>query len=329
MKVIGLRDNICVKDLKTTCGSKMLENFISPFEATVVEKINKAGAKIEKVDISEFGIEEDKYIATALDKGEIEAIITSDWNGEIARNCVKKAVGIKPTFGLVSRYGVITIAPSLEQVGVIGRDINKVEETLNLIKGYDSKDSGSVPEKEYNKQAKSGELTLGYIFDEDVSDNFKGQKSKIEIKHLKYVIPVHNIIASSETSSSLGKFDGIRYGYKAKDAKTWQEVYTKTRQEGFGYEAKKKQLLGTFFLDVENMQEYYIKAEKIRTVIKRELDELFKKVDVIVVPHRKEYTCLANLTGRPAVSINEVTFIGKYFDEQSLISCAKTYGGDK
>jgi len=323
MKVIGLRDNICVKDSKTTCGSKMLENFVSPFEATVVEKLNNADVKIEKIDIFEFGIEEDEYISKAFEKGNIDAIVATDWDGEIARNSEGGIVGIKPTFGNVSRYGVVAIAPSLEQVSVIGKDLKSAKEVFDIIKGYDDRDSGAVDEKDIKKE-ENKKMKIGYI--EEVK-NISGEK--VDIKNLKYVPATHYIISSAEASSNLGKFDGIRYGFRANDAKTWKEVYTKTRQEGFGYEAKKKQIAGTFFIDVDNMQEYYIKANKVRTVIKRELDELFKKVDVIAVPNKKEYACLANLTGRPAITVNGITFIGKHFDEENLIGLVSSYGGDK
>ena len=326
---IGLRDNICAKLMKTTCGSKMLENFVSPYDATVVEKLNKADVKIEKVDIAEFGVEEDDYISKALEKGSVDAVIATDWDGQISRICTDGIVGIKPTFGLVSRYGVVTIAPSLEQVGVIGKNIKAVEEVLNIIKGYDNKDSGSVDEKEYVGQVKNAKLNIGYTEENNVINKLQGEKIKIDIENLKYALPVQYMISSAEASSNLARFDGIRYGYRAEGAKTWKEVYTKTRQEGFGYVVKKKMIAGTFFLDVDNMQEYYIKAAKVRTVIKREIDEIFKKVDVIAVPNKKEYTCLANLTGRPAITIDGVTFIGKHFDEENLMSMIKAYGGDK
>jgi aspartyl-tRNA(Asn)/glutamyl-tRNA(Gln) amidotransferase subunit A len=322
---IGLRDNICTKETKTTCGSKLLENFISPYNASVVEKLNEKKVDIEKVNIKEFGIEEDEYVAEAFEKQKVDAVVLSDWNGEIARNSINGRVGIKPSFGLVSRYGVVTIAPSLEQIGIVGKDINTASEVLDIIKGYDKKDSGSVDEKEV-KQEKKEKLKVGYI-EENLGTKLQGEK--INIKNLKYAKVVLDMISSAESSSNLARFDGIRYGYQTENAETWKEVYTKTRQEGFGYETKKKMISGTFFLDVENMQDYYIKSEKVRTVIKRELEEVFKTVDVIAVPNKKEYTCLANLTGRPAITAGDIAFIGKHFDEENLIAFVKTFGGDK
>lgn len=323
---IGLKNNICTKETKTTCGSKLLENFVSPYNASIVEKLNEKKVDIEKVNIKEFGIEEDEYVAEAFEKQKVDAVVLSDWNGEIARNSTNGRVGIKPSFGLISRYGVVTIAPSLEQIGIVGKDINTLNEVLDIIKGYDKKDSGSVDEKEI-KQEEKAKLKIGYI-EESLVSKLQGEKVKIDIKNLKYAKPVLDMISSAESSSNLARFDGIRYGYQTENAETWKEVYTKTRGEGFGYEAKKKMISGTFFLDVENMQNYYIKGEKVRTVIKRELEEIFKTVDVIAVPNKKEYTCLANLTGRPAVTLNDITFIGKHFDEENLIAFVKTYGGE-
>jgi len=326
MKTIGLRDNICAKSIKTTCGSKILDGFVSPYNATIVDKLNKANIEIRKVDIKEFGIEEDNFIEVAFEEKEIEAVIATDLDGEIARNSTNEKVGIKPTFGLVSRYGVITTSPSLEQVGVIGKDIQTLEEVLNIIKGYDNKDSGSVKDIEI-EQSKNSELNIGYIEENNIINKLKGKKTKIDVKNLKYAIPTHYIISSAETSSNLARFDGIRYGYRTKNAKTWKEVYTKTRQEGFGYSVKKKMITGTFFLDVDNMQNYYMKAQKIRTLIKREMGKIFEQIDVLLVPNKKEYTCLANLTGRPAITTGEATFIGKHFDEETLINLVK--GGVK
>lgn len=168
---------------------------------------------------------------------------------------------------------------------------------------------------------------IGYIEEVNGMDKFSGSKIKLEISNLKYVKTVHNIISSAEASSNLARFDGIRYGYRALDSKNWKEVYTKTRGEGFGYEAKKKMIAGTFFLDVDNMQDFYIRAEKIRTLIKRELERVFETVDAIAVSSESEAVLLANLTGRPAVTIDGITLIGRFFDENNLIELAETFEG--
>ena len=144
MKTIGLRNNICMKNAKNTCGSKMLEDFISPYDSTVVEKLNAASVKIENIDMKEFGIEEDNFVQEFFESNSANTAILVDGNGEIARNAINGLIGLKPTFGMVSRYGVITSAPSLEQTGVISKDINELQEILDIIKGYDDKDSGSV-----------------------------------------------------------------------------------------------------------------------------------------------------------------------------------------
>ena len=144
MKTVGLRNNICVKNEKATCGSIMLENFVSPYNSTVAEKLSEAGIEIKNIDMKEFGIEEDNFVQEFFESNISNTVMTVDGNGEIARNCTYGLVGLKPTFGLVSRFGVITTAPSLEQVGIISKDINELKETLDIIKGYDNKDSGSV-----------------------------------------------------------------------------------------------------------------------------------------------------------------------------------------
>lgn len=320
MKTIGIRDNICVKKELTTCGSKILENFTAPYHAAIIDKLGES-TEIKKINIKEFGLEEDDYIKKFFEENNADAAILTDLDGQIARNAVNGLVGLKPTFGLVSRSGVITIAPSLEQIGVISKSIEGIGEIFDVIKGYDSEDSGSVnPE---GVEAFNAPVKIGYIQSHEDLNKTGLKTEQIEIQNLKYAKPTHEIIVDAEISSNLGKYDGIRYGYRTDHARTWKEVYTKTRQEGFGYASKKKMIAGTFFLDVDNMQEYYIKAAKIRTLIKRELEEIFKQVDIIAVPSDKEYTCLANLTGRPALTINGITLIGKHFDEENLMNVAK------
>ena len=313
---VGLRNNICVKGEEATCGSKMLEKYISPYSSTVAEKLNKAGIEIKNIEIKEFGIEEDNYIKEFFEKNVADTAIVVDGNGEIARNSTNGLVGLKPTFGLISRWGVIMTSPSLEQVGVISKNIEDLKEVLDIVKGYDEKDSGSIKNISVCDENNNKELKVADI-------------KEVKIDSLKYAKVVTYMISSAETSSNLGRLDGIRYGYRTKDASNWKEVYTKTRQEGFSYEAKKKMIAGTFFLDVNNMEEYYKKAEKVRAMIKREIEKVFEKVDVLKVAADSEYTCLANLTGRPAISINGVTLIGKFFEEDRLISLAKTLGGGK
>jgi len=146
---------------------------------------------------------------------------------------------------------------------------------------------------------------------------------KIEIKNIKYASKVTYIISAAEASSNLARYDGIKYGHRTENANTWKEVYTKTRQVGFGYEAKKKMVAGTFFLDIGNMDEYYKRAQKIRVLIKQELKNIFENVDVIAIPSDSEYKCLANLAGRPAITVKGVTLIGKFFEEDRLIELTK------
>ena len=150
MKTIGIRDNICIKSEKTTCGSKMLENFISPYNATIIDKLNNANIEIKKVSMSEFGLKEDEFTQEFIKNNQGATVVTTDLKGDIANTCKKNSLfGIKPTFGLVSRYGFVSSAPSLEQIGVVGKSIEDCKEVLDIIKGYDEKDSGSVNPTEY------------------------------------------------------------------------------------------------------------------------------------------------------------------------------------
>ena len=156
------------------------------------------------------------------------------------------------------------------------------------------------------------------------------QPLQIELSIAKYTTATHKIIYTAEASSNLGRFDGIRYGHRTENAADWKELYKNTRQEGFEFDTKKEMLAGTFFLSVENKKEYYDKAQQVRTVIKKEVSKVFENVDILIVPVEEKYNCLANLTGRPTLTISEgYTLIGKHFDEETLINVALDIGGAK
>lgn len=316
MKTVGIRDNICIKGEKTTCGSKMLEKFIAPYNATIVEKLTSNSIDFKKVSMSEFGLKNDDIQIN-------ECAIITDLEGDISKICIKNnLVGIKPTFGLVSRYGFISSAPSLEQVGVIGKTVEDCKELLNIIKGYDKRDSGSA-NIDVDLEKKTDNLKVGIV--KDVKNREKTEKFnliEVEISNLKYAKVIHYIISSAEASSSLAKYDGIRYGYRTKQYSNLKDVYKNTRKEGFEYETKKKMIAGTFFLDVNNREDYYIKAEKARTMIKTEMNKIFEEIDILIVPVKDNYIHLANLTGRPSLTIGMNTIIGKHFEESKLISLA-------
>ena len=188
---------------------------------------------------------------------------------------------------------------------------------FNAIKGFDEKDSGSVMLEEKSKK-KIEDIKIGWI--DEVQNIFGNVNSeKVTINTSEYSKSTAYIISAAETSSNLSKYDGIRYGHRAENATTWQEVYSKTRQEGFGYEVKKKIIAGTYFTDAENMENYYRKADKIRTLIKQEMKEVFTKIDILAIPANSKEVILANLTGRPAITVKGITLIGDFFKEESLI----------
>lgn len=320
---IGVLDNICITDVKTTCGSKMLENFISPYDAAVIEELKENGINtFEKINMSEFNIKENEEIAKSVASSKVDCAVGSDMDGKLRNAAAKNNVAaLKPTFGLISRYGVITTAPSLEQVSLVAKDIKTCEEVLNIISGYDAKDSCSVSlEKKENKDV--SKLKIG------VMGNAKYEMAEtIKTDIEKYIVPVHLIISSSEMSSNLGRFDGIRYGYRTKNISNLKDVYKNSRAEGFGEEVKKVMIFGTHFLSVDYKSKYYDKASKIRTIIKQKLAEEFKNVDVIITPVEEKYLKLANLIGAPSLVVNNLQLIGKHFEEETLLKLGGVVNG--
>ncbi|WP_353093231.1 Asp-tRNA(Asn)/Glu-tRNA(Gln) amidotransferase subunit GatA [Tissierella praeacuta] len=334
---IGIKDNIMTKDLRTTCASKMLENFIPPYDATVVEKIKSAdGIIIGKTNMDEFAMgssTETSYFgptknpvdlervpggssggsAAAVKAGEVALALGTDTGGSIrqpASYC--DVVGIKPTYGIVSRYGVVPMANTLDQVGVFGRDVKDAVFMLSSITGYDKKDStsfnnpegtiifGSFPEKiDFNNYLKG--MKIGFpkeFFNEGVDDSIKEQTTKsikileslgaevdeISLPHLEYGLSTYYIISTSEISSNLARFDGVRYGYRAKEYTTLDELYINSRTEAFGEEVKRRIMLGTYSLSRGYADQHYKKALKIRTLIKKDFDKAFNKYDIIISP---------------------------------------------
>ena len=327
---IGIKDNINVKGLKTTCASKMLENFISPYNATVVENLQAENLiNLGKLNMDEFAMgsstEHSAFKKTKnpwnLNKvpggssgGSAAAVaanilpwaLGTDTGGSIrqpASFC--GVVGMKPTYGLVSRYGVVAFASSLDQVGPITKDVTDAAILLNLIAGHDEKDSTSVnrPKKDYTKALKNDvkgmKIAVPKEFfaegvNEDVKKNlenaieiYKSLGAKVEEISLdvnKYSLATYYIIACAEASSNLGRFDGIRFGYRAKNANSLKEIYKNSRTEGFGKEVKRRIILGTYVLSSGYYDAYYKKAEKVRTLILEEFEKVFKKYDVILTP---------------------------------------------
>ena len=327
---IGIKDNICTNGIKTTCASKMLENFVSPYDATVIEKIKeKKLVPLGKLNMDEFAMgssTENSAMKTThnpwnLNKvpggssgGSAAAVaadmvpwaLGSDTGGSIrepASFC--GVVGLKPTYGLVSRYGLVAFASSLDQIGPITKDVTDCAMLLNIIAGHDEKDSTSanIPKIDYTKALnnKVNDLKIGVpkeFFGEGINPEvkekleeairiYKDMGAEVEECSLdiaKYALATYYIIACAEASSNLGRFDGIRYGYRTKNYTNLKELFVNSRSEGFGPEVKRRIILGTYVLSSGYYDAYYKKAQKVRTFVKREFEKNLSKYDVLLTP---------------------------------------------
>ena len=323
--IFAIKDNILVKDLPNTCGSKILENFIAPYDAFVIEKLKEAGAIIiGKTNMDEFAMgsstENSAFKITRnpwdLNKvpggssGGSAASIASDMVisslGSDTGGSVRQpasfcgVVGLKPTYGLLSRYGLVAFGSSLDQIGIFGKRVNDAFYVLDVIKGYDSRDSTSLninnePIKEFEGEVKVGIVKeIGkYKIDEGIEKNFLMcidilKKNKIEIKeislpNLPYSLSVYYIVAFSEASSNLARYDGVRYGLRIQED-SLKKMYTETRKLGFGKEVKRRILLGTYALSSGYYDQWYLKSSKVRKMITDDFQNAFKEVDVLIFP---------------------------------------------
>ncbi len=310
---IGIKDNICVNGMKTTCSSKMLENFISPYSATVIENINEDLAILGKLNMDEFAMgASTEYSAFHITHnpwnlnkvpggssgGSAAAVaadlvpwaLGSDTGGSIrqpASFC--GVVGLKPTYGLVSRYGLVAFASSLDQIGPITKDVTDCATLLTKIAGHDEKDTTSalVEKKDYtkslNRNVKGLKIGMPKEFLGDginaevkeaimrVAEKYKQMGATVEecsIEAIDYALATYYIIACAEASSNLGRFDGIRYGYRTKNFNSLKDIYKNSRSEGFGQEVKRRIILGTYVLSSGYYDAYYKKAQKVRTLVK-------------------------------------------------------------
>ena len=327
---IGIKDNMCTKGVKTTCSSRMLENFIAPYDATVVEKLKDENIiNLGKLNMDEFamgGSTEYSYFkktrnpwnlnkvpggssggsAAAVAAGMVPWALGSDTGGSIRQpSSFCGVVGLKPTYGLVSRYGLIAFASSLDQIGPITKDVKDSAMLLNLIAGHDKKDTTSEEREkiDYTKclQKDVKGLKIGVpkeFFGEGINQEVKESLEKamqtykdmgaiveeISLDIAKYSLATYYIIACAEASSNLGRFDGIRYGHRAKDFKNIRELFVKSRSEGFGPEVKRRIILGTYVLSSGYYDAYYKKAQQVRTLVTNEFNKAFEKYDVILTP---------------------------------------------
>ena len=398
---IGIKDNINTKGIRTTCSSKMLENFISPYNATVMEKINEENMiTLGKLNMDEFAMgasTEYSYFKKTKNPWNLNRVPGGSSGGSVAAvaaNMVPFAlgsdtggsirqpaafcgvVGLKPTYGLVSRYGLVAFASSLDQIGPITKDVKDCAILLNVIAGHDEKDttSANIEKKDYTKALKNDvkglkigvpKEFLGEGINEEVKsrileaiEEYKKLGAIVEECSLdiaKYALASYYIIACAEASSNLGRFDGIRYGYRSKNFNNIKELYKNSRSEGFGEEVKRRIILGTYVLSSGYYDAYYKKAQQVRTLVKQEFEKCFNKYDVILTPTSPTVafefgsksnnplemymadicTVSVNIAGVPAISIPcgvdsngmpvGLQLIGNNFAEETILNAAYTF----
>ena len=398
---VAIKDVMCTRGVRTTAGSKILENFIPPHDSTAVARLEAAGAVVlGKANCDEFAMgssnensafhpvrnpRDSSRVPGGSSGGSAAAVaadmavvaLGSDTGGSIrqpASFC--GVVGLMPTYGRVSRYGLIAFASSLDHIGPLAKTVTDAALVLRTIAGRDPMDSTSadVPVPDYVaelNQPVSG-LRLG-VAKEYFGDGLDSEVRKavedaiqalarlgcevvsVSLPHTEYAIPTYYIVATAEASSNLARFDGVRYGYRAKQARTLSDMYRRTRDEAFGAEVKRRIMLGTYALSAGYYDAYYLKAQKVRTLLTRDFDEAFKKVDAIVTPTCPTaafklgekvndplamyladiYTVTADLAGIPGISIPcgktrenlpiGLQILGKHFDEATILRVANAY----
>ena len=395
---IGIKDNICTKGIKTTCASKMLENFVSPYDATVMKKVNAENMiDLGKLNMDEFamgGSTEYSYFKKTRNPWNLNKVPGGSSGGSAAAVAAKMVpwalgsdtggsirqpasfcgvVGLKPTYGLVSRFGLVAFASSLDQIGPITKDVRDSAMLLNIIAGHDEMDSTFVDREKVDytkcleKDIKGLKIAVPKeFFGEGINEEVKALLEKaiekykelgaeiheISLDIAQYALASYYIIACAEASSNLGRFDGIRYTYRAKDAKNLKEIYKKSRSEGFGPEVKRRIILGTYVLSSGYYDAYYKKAQKVRTLVMNEFNKAFENCDVILTPTSPTVafdigsksnnplemyladicTVSVNIAGLPAISIPcgfdkegmpvGMQLIGNRFKEETILNAA-------
>jgi aspartyl-tRNA(Asn)/glutamyl-tRNA(Gln) amidotransferase subunit A len=397
---LAIKDNMCTKGILTTCASKILYNFIPPYESTVTSRLIEHGyVLIGKTNMDEFAMgsstENSGFHTTknpwrleripggssggsaaAVASDECIAALGSDTGGSIRQPAALcGVVGLKPTYGRVSRYGLVAFASSLDQIGPITKNVMDSAILLNIISGHDPFDSTSAPVPLPDFTAVLGKdingMRIGipkeYFIegmDKEVEESVKESIKKLELlgaipvevslPHTGYAVAIYYVLATSEASSNLARYDGVKYGFREK-GKDLMDLYMNTRAQGFGAEVKRRIMLGTYALSAGYYEAYYRKAQQVRTLIKKDFEDAFRKVDVILTPTSPTaafeigektadplqmylsdiFTISVNLAGVPGVSIpcgftsNDLPIglqlIGKHFDEESILKVAYAY----
>ena len=396
-----MKDNICIRGMRTTCSSRMLENFVPPYDATVMERLKGSGAVIVgKANMDEFAMgsstENSAFFTThnpwdlsrvpggssggsaaGVTAGEAIYALGSDTGGSIRQPAGFTGItGLKPTYGRVSRYGLVAFASSLDQIGPLTRDVTDAALVMNAISGFDNRDSTSVPlpAPDYTRclGADIKGLRLGVPREYFVRGIQSGVENAIKtaigqleelgaevdwevsLPHTPYALAVYYIIAPSEASANLARYDGVKYGFSYRDTDDMWQAMEKTREFGFGAEVKRRIMLGTYALSAGYYDAYYLKAQKVRTLIQREFEEAFRKYDALVTPTSPTVpfkigeraddplamylsdvcTLPINIAGLPAISIPAgfdeglpigMQIIARPFAEETILKIAHAY----
>jgi len=396
--LVAIKNNMVTDGGKTTASSKMLDNYEGVYDATVVKKLKDAGAIIiGKTNMDEFAMgstTKTSYAgetknpwdlervpggssggsASSLAAGEVTLTLGSDTGGSIRQPAsFNGVVGLKPTYGRVSRFGLIAFASSLDQIGPMGRRVDDVALMFDVIKGYDDADATSVKVEEesvlteINNGVKGLRIGIPKEYLEEANDDIKAVINEavakykelgaeivdISLPHTEYSPSTYYIIAPAEASSNLARFDGVRYGYRAENFDGVEDLYIKSRSEGFGDEVKRRIMIGTYVLSAGFYDAYYKKAQQVRRLIKNDFDKAFESVDVILTPAttgtafkldepktpvelylEDVYTIPANLAGLPGLVVPAtkvqglpvgIQLLGKAFDEKTLLRAGKAF----
>jgi len=398
---VAVKDNICVRGMQTSCGSRILGPYHPPYNATAIERLLAAGAVIiGKTNCDEFAMgssnENSAFgpvknpwdtsrvpggssggSAAAVAAGIVPVALGSDTGGSVRQPAsLCGVIGLKPTYGRVSRYGLVAFGSSLDQIGVFARQASDAAIVLGIIAGRDRHDatSADVPVPDYANELEKdikglrlgvSRALLGEGLDEEVRaeiekaiDAYRGLGAEIvdiDLPHAKYAIAVYYIIATAEASSNLARYDGVRYGFRAEEAPALRQMYRKTRDEGFGPEVKRRIMLGTYVLSAGYYDAYYLKAQKVRSLIRQDFARAFEKCDVVLTPTSPTpaflfgekvddplamylndiYTVTANLAGVPGISVPcglssaglpiGLQLIGPHWSEATLFRLAHIY----
>lgn len=398
---IAVKDNICTEGMRTSCGSNILGNYKAQYDATAISRLKDAGAIIlGKTNMDEFAMGSSNESsafgpaknpwdvtrvpggssggsAVAVASGVVRAALGSETGGSVRQPAsLCGIVGFKPTYGRISRYGLVAFASSLDNIGIFGQTTKDVADVLSVVAGRDEHDATSadvpVPDYSANLNADLSGKVIGIpraLFGDGLDDevresvlasiaNFEALGATtvdIELPYAKYGIAVYYIIATAEASSNLARFDGVRYGYRTKEAANLREMYFKTREEGFGAEVKRRIMLGTYVLSSGYYDAYYSKAQKVRNLVKQDYVNAFTKCDAILTPTTPTvafkigeksddpiamylsdiYTVSANLAGVPAISVPcglssdglpiGVQLVGNFWSESTLFNLTHKY----